>query len=488
MSLSYALYRAQSSLTANAQQTAVVARNLAGANDPYYHRKQALQSSGAQGGARIMGVGRAMDAVLFVSKLAATSSTASQTEITEGLKRLEATVNDPELKQSLAAKLSKLTTALQQYAVTPDNALLGQEVMSKAKDMVQALNRASDITRKACEQADANMAEGVSDVRRLLSEFETVNSAIVKGTRENADVTDQLDTRDRLLSEIAERIGVHAETRGDNDMVIYTDSGVTLFETVPRSISMAQTPNLSSGAKGQAILIDGVAVTGPDAPMPIRSGMLYGASVFRDQTAVTYQRQIDEIARGLIQTFAETDRSGGSGAPKAGLFTYPGGPGLAQPGAATDGLAATIRLNATVDPAQGGVLTRLRDGGISGDPNYVANPSGAAGFAGRVQELLAGLNAPRAFDSAANLDQNTTLAGFASASVGWLQAQRKSSASVLEAEQARLQRTTQALSNATGVSVDEETMLQMELERGYGASAKLISVIDRMLNTLLQAV
>ena len=42
-------------------------------------------------------------------------------------------------------------------------------------------------------------------------------------------------------------------------------------------------------------------------------------------------------------------------------------------------------------------------------------------------------------------------------------------------------------SNATGVNVDEEMANLLELERSFEASARLISAIDQMYASLLQA-
>ena len=154
------------------------------------------------------------------------------------------------------------------------------------------------------------------------------------------------------------------------------------------------------------------------------------------------------------------------------------------------GLAGTIRINANADPSQGGDLDRLRDGGISDplDPNYSYNTSGAAGFPDRIQGLLTALGTSRNFDPATDADPTDTLVGFAGSSVGWLEAQRQTSTQTLGYETALLQRTTAALSNVTGVDINEEMTLMMELERSFNASSTLISTIDRMLEALLQAV
>ncbi len=490
MSLSSALNVAQSSLAATSLQSSIVSRNVAGASDPNFGRKAGLQVTTYGGAVKIASIGRAMDAVLFTNKLNATSSTSAQQAIVDGLDKLENTINDPELNQSLAAQLGALTNALQQYSVTPDDPLLAQDVLTKANDIATALNQASGTISEVRTQADADMASGVDRVNQLLSEFETNNQEIVKGTKAGRDVTDLLDTRDRILSDLSEEIGISTSTRADNDMVIYTDSGVTMFETVPRSVTMTPSYALGPSSVGASVFVDGVPVTGSSTGpiMPIKSGKIYGASVVRDDIAVTYQRQVDEIARGLIEAFAETDQTVVPPAvptQQAGLFTT-GTAAILPSGTAVTGIAALIHVNPAADPSQGGNLDKIRDGGLSGAA-YAYNTTGAAGFSDRIQGMLDSLNAQRNFDPAAKADPTNSLAGFASSSVGWLEAQRQTATTTLGYNQALLQRTTESLSNATGVNIDEEMTLMMELERSYGASSNLIATVDRMLDALLQA-
>lgn len=492
MSLSSALNVAQSSLTATSTQTSVLSRNVAGADDPNYNRKFGTVITTYGGAVKVASIGRAMDSVLFAAKLGSTATTSGQQAIVDALEQLEATVNDPELDQSLAAKLGDLTNALQQYGVTPDDPLLAQNVLTKATELARALNEASETVRTVRQQADADMRLGVERVNSLLAEFEVANRAIVKGSQSGADITDQLDTRDRILSQLSEEMGISVATRPNNDMVIYTDGGVTLFETVPRTVSLAPSFALGAGTSGNAVYVDGVPVTGPGAIMPLKSGQIYGSAIVRDEITVTYQSQLDEIARGLIEVFAESDQTG-VGPDQAGLFTYGPAPGPATipaTGVMVAGLASTIRVNANADPSQGGDLDRLRDGGISDplDPNYNYNTSGAAGFPDRIQGILTELGTGRSFDPVTGADPTDTLVGFAGSSVGWLEAQRQTSTQTLGYETALLQRTTAALSNVTGVDINEEMTLMMELERSFNASSTLISTIDRMLEALLAAV
>jgi flagellar hook-associated protein 1 FlgK len=243
-------------------------------------------------------------------------------------------------------------------------------------------------------------------------------------------------------------------------------------------VSFTRTFALGPGATGAAVMADGVPITGPAATMPIKSGRIYGNAVVRDQTTVIYQRQLDATARGLVEAFAE------AGVP--GLFQAPLPPGAVAPPpgsiVAPPGTAGTLRVNAAADPALGGNLNRLRDGFST---SY--NPTGAAGFSGRLQELLGNLEAPQDFDPAAGINQTASLTRYTAASASWVEASRKQATEISTYQNTFLERTREALSNETGVNLDEELSLMLELERSYGASARIITVVDTMIKTLLDA-
>jgi flagellar hook-associated protein 1 len=207
----------------------------------------------------------------------------------------------------------------------------------------------------------------------------------------------------------------------------------------------------------------------------------------RDGLAATYQNQLDEIARGLVAAFAESDQSATPTLPDVpGLFTYSGAPAMPPAGAVLVGIAGTIRVAASVDPAQGGNAALLRDGGISGNPAYVYNASGAAGFSDRLRQLVDRINAPQAFDPAAQAAASAGIPSFAASSAAWLQETRRTAGNDADYKSALLERASDALTKVTGVNLDEEMTLLLELERSYQASTRLITTIDNMLAALMQ--
>jgi flagellar hook-associated protein 1 FlgK len=72
--------------------------------------------------------------------------------------------------------------------------------------------------------------------------------------------------------------------------------------------------------------------------------------------------------------------------------------------------------------------------------------------------------------------------------VSWLQAVRKSATAEADYKSTLKDQASSALSRITGVNLDEEMTLMLDLERSYQASAKIMATIDSMLGSLMQAV
>jgi len=489
MSLTAALGSARSSLMASGVQSSVISRNIAGASELGYSRKIAVLENFPGNGVYVAAIQRAASAGLFTNVLTATSASSKQSVIYDGLQKIAAaTVDDPELDQSPTAQLNALKQALHQYATAPDNATLAQSAVSTAKDMATGLNQATKTVQSVREGADADMADSVANINRLLAQFDKVNTAVVKGTSTGDDVTDYLDQRDAIIAKLSQEIGISVSIRPNGDAALYTDSGVVLYDKSARTVSFAPTNAYTAGTTGNAVFIDGVPVTGANSVMPLKSGKIAGLAELRDRATVTYQSQLDEIARGLIDAFREVDQSGAALPDVPGLFTYPGAPAMPAAATVSVGLAGTIMVAASVDPAAGGNPNLLRDGAISGNAAYNYNTTGVPGFSARLQELIDNMDAPVPFDAAAQGKPSGSVIEFASSSASWIENRRKTADDSAQYQNTLLDRSTTALSNVNGVNMDDEMSMMLQVERTYSASSKIISAVDDMLNTLLAAV
>lgn len=505
MTLSSAFSIINSAFNANAAQTAVISRNISNSSTSGYSLKTANLATAAYGGVEVASITRATNSALLEQMLAANSQSAQQTALANGLSQLSATVSDNATTssststtgasgQSPAAMLANLETALQNYETSPSDVTVAQSVVTAASELTTSLNDATATVQQVRSQADAAMAQSVATINSLLGQFQTVNDTIVSGLQTGADVTDAEDTRDNILSQLSQQVGISVVSNPNGSESIYTDSGVTLFQTTARTVSFTPTQNLTAGATGNAVTVGGVPITGPSSPMAIQSGALAGLATLRDTTAPQYQAQLDQIANGLVNAFAETDQSGSAtpGPALPGLFTYAGfstATGLPTATNVPAGLAGQIEVNASVDPSQGGDVNLLRDGDISGGgANYTYNTTGAASYTTRIQQLISQLSATQSFDPAAGAGSSDSVTDYASASVSWLQGQYQQATDQANSSSALATAASQALSNATGVNLDNETTQMLSLENSYGTTAKLLTTVNNMFNALLTAV
>ncbi|MGN6583165.1 MAG: flagellar hook-associated protein FlgK [Rhizobiaceae bacterium] len=486
MSLTTALSIAQTALFNTSRQTSVVSSNIANAGNEDYGRRSAVTAT-AGNGAQIVTIQRAANDALFRQNIEALSSYQGQSALRDGLNQLELAINGSDNSTSPATLLGQLQQAINLYSATPSNNSLAANAIDAATQMVQNLNNGAQAIQSFRAQMDSQISSSVDKLNNLLQNFDQANKAVISGTRSGSDVSDALDQRDSILKQIAQYIPVSTMTRGDNDMVLTTTDGTTLYETVPRAISFDPNAVYTPGMAGNPIRIDGVPLQPGSGGNTTASGSIAAMLQLRDDVAPKMQSQLDEIARGLISSFAETDQSG-TGQPDApGLFTWSGAPAIPAAGAVSTGLAGSIKVNPAIDPAQGGNATVLRDGGANG-ANYVGNSSGGASYSNLLIKYVQNLEQPMNFDPSAGAGDKASVLNYATDSISWLENMRQAASTAADNKNALATKTQTALSNSTGVNMDEEMSQLLDLEHAYQASAQLMKTVNEMLNSLMQAV
>lgn len=480
MSLLSAFTSARSSLATVSQQSALVSRNVANAENSASTRKFANQTSSVYGGVSIGSISQSSNQALFTSMTGANASLAAADVTYSALNSIRSVIGDTDSIASPAARLTELEAALSQYAVTPEDTQTARAAVNAASDLANSLNAASDAIQSARIDADRQLVDTANKMNSLLETFEKLNNKIMVGTATGQDVTDEVDQRDQIVTELSGYIGLNVQVRAGNDMTLYTDSGITLFETTARQVEFTPKSAYDASVVGNSFKIDGVSVSGTSSGMPIKSGSVYGLLTFRDETAVTLQGQFDEVAASLVEAFSETD---GSGTAWSGLFSIEGD------GSSTDlstvaskaGFAGRIGVAASVaaDPLL------LRDGNISGQ-GVVYNTDGTSGFSDRLNDLIGNLDSQRSFDGSLGAGTSGTIADYIASSISWLEDKRSAANDDVDYQSTVLSRAQESLSDVTGINLDEEMAHLLDLERSYQATSKLISTIGEMIDSILQ--
>lgn len=481
MTLSAAFNTVQSMFRNNGTVSSVLTVNTANETNEAYSRRTVSTLSTIYGGAETV-IQQAQDFSLLKQALNASSEDSAQKKLYEGLLGISNVYGGNEQSFSPGTYLNNLMKSLSDYAAKPSDSALGDGVIARARDLVNSVRDTSAALQAARAQADADIAGAVTKLNDYLAQFKIANDLAVSQTAAGLPPFDAIDARQKALNGISEIVGVTVMRRPNNDLVLYTSDGTTLFESSARTVTFTQTFTYDATITGNGIKIDGVPVKPGAGGDTTAKGTLGALLQLRDQIAPTMQKQLDEVARGLITTFAETDGTN----LKPGLFTWATG---TIPNAATvvPNLAALLKVNAAVDPAQGGTSSKLRDGSING-ATFNQNTGNNASFSTVLNKYITALSTPINFDPTTQLHPSASLVSFTNGSIGWLEEIRSSALSAKENKAAAKTQSVNAYSNATGVNLDEQTALLMELENAQRTTAKILNAIDDMLKSLLNAV
>ena len=484
MTLSAAFNTVQSMLGNHGTKTDVITNNVANEQNADYSRRIATTQTSLYGGAYVT-IERAQDYALLRQALTATSQDSAQSALTSGLKKISDIFGGNDQPFAPSTYLNSLYKRLSDYAAKPSDTTLAAAAVSKAQDVARSLNDATAEVQRIRGEADQQIELSVQSLNDLLKQFQVANDAVKSATASGTDANNAMDVREGLLKKISEIVGVNVLRREPNDLVLYTNEGTTLFEASPRAVTFSRTLAYGPTTVGSGIKIDGVPVQAGTGSDTTARGKLGALLQLRDQVTPTFQKQLDEVARGLIQVFAENN--GATPAVyKAGLFTD-GTATVPTAGTVVPGLASLIMVNPAVIPAQGGTPSKLRDGSINGAA-YNKNTANNASFSTVLQGYATGMSTPIVFDGTAQLDASATLLAYSTKSVGWLEAQRSSADTAATNKSALKTHATEAYSNATGVTLDDEMALSLDLQQSYKATSQILNAIDEMLKSLLNAV
>ena len=482
MSISQSLSNALSGLTASSRMAEVVSSNLSNAlTDGYGRRSLDLSSHSVGGrgaGVRIDGVTRHVDRGILGDRRLADSELAGQQRLFDALSRLEATmgaVGDP---HSLSARLTALEQALATAAGDPSSDVRQNTVVNRLTGVTTALNDSATGLRTLRQEAEDSIKTQVDQLNTALRQVETLNTDILRSRTSGEDASALIDQRQLVIDRISAIVPVREIERSNGTAAVMTTSGQMLIDGPALQFGFAAanyvTPDmtLASGAL-QGITRDGVPLVGSASGYGrLGGGSLAAAFALRDDTLVAAQAGLDAVARDLIDRFASPATDPGLAPGDAGLLT--------DAGAAFDpldeiGLAGRIRVNAAVDPAQGGASWRIRDG-------VNATAQGAAGDATQINRWLDALSATQSLASGgAARSASGHVAGLAST----LGSQRLNAEDRLSFVTARWD-SLRAAELAGGVDSDHELQMLMRIEQAYAANAKVMQTVQSMIQTLME--
>jgi flagellar hook-associated protein 1 FlgK len=455
------------SLQTQQQGIEVAGQNLANVNNPAYARQRvAIQTSlalnselGPQGtGADAVAIVQLRSGILDQQLQSETSVRGSleaqqralqyaQADLGTQIDRLASGSAAPGVggAHSLADRLSDLFNSFQSLSANPTSMAERQTLLMKAVNLTAQFNQMDLRLGGLKSSLDQSVQDDVASANQLLADIARLNDQI--GTTEataNGVANDLRDLRQQKIENLAKLVKIDVATGADGaaDIAVAGTSLVSGNQVV-------ETLQAYDAGGGQILVRATTAAT----PLTLTGGSLQGTIDTRDGALTTLRTSLSSQASLLISEVNATHAAGFSltGSTGANFFTGTN--------------ASDIAVNASL-------LT---------DPSLL-QASGVAGAVGDNQVALA--LAQLADKKHAALNGQTFGQGYGQ-TVAALGQSLASVNTQLADQQVVENMLSQQRSSISGVSLDEEMTDLTKFQKAFTASARLITTVDDMLDTIV---
>ena len=347
--------------------------------------------------------------------------------------------------QGLANGLSDLFSAFQGLTSPGAGATERTLLMTRAQSLATRFNQTATSLGSIRDTLNNSLTGDVKEANSLLASIAELNQQITGAEGGSGGAANDLrDLREQKLEELAKLVDFKTSD-GNHGAINITIGGTQLISDSQLLDTLA-----TYDAGGGQMLIRTVAGA---TPLTLTGGQMQGTIDARDGALATLQNSLDTLAAQLITQVNAVHSAGFSltGTTGADFFTGTN--------------AATMGVNAALvsDPSL------VQAAGVAGAPG---NNTVALALAQLASAPQAGL-ANQTFSTAYN--QTVAHLGYA-----------LSDANTQVADNSKLtEMLLQQRDSVSGVSVDEEMADLIRFQKAYQASAKLVTTVDEMLDTVI---
>lgn len=419
MDLFGALNNAFTGLNRTQDALSVVARNVAGANQPGYVRRTYAGDNQTPGG----DVRRVLDSYVQKQLWNETSSSGFTNVQSDYVAQLDAIYGDPASTNTISAKFNAFSSAMKSLQAHPGGSAEQSTVLSTAGALAQIVSTTSNAVQSIRSSTEDALSQSAGEVNGLLASLAKFNQQL-SASSGNAEPS-LLDSRDAALGQLSELMDISVNQGTSGNVTLTTKSGIPLLDG---GVAATLTFNSKSPLAATSLYSSDSSVTGVGtftlsglsggsidllAGGAIRGGRIAGLVDLRDTLLLKAQSQLDDLAAGLSS--ALSDRSVDGSAITNGFEVDLSG---IQSG-------NTVRLDFTDASGKAHRVSIVRvegasqlplDNSVTPDPNdEVIGISLAGGLSSAISSLQTGLNELGAGLTAAVGSSANTLAVTASA-------------------------------------------------------------------------
>ena len=469
MSLSAAMNASTAGLRTTQTLSRIAADNVSNALTEGYVRRrgQVITSNAGLSGSQVSEIRREVNASLQRMSRLENGKMAQHQAMNEGLQSYTAFLGQPGDGTSPADKFSAFQNSLTTLVNMPSSSGAQSGAVQAAEDLALSIRGAAQTLGTTASEVDMEIRYEVADLNQALYTLRDLNTQLrdfEPGSQEAIRTQEQIDI---TLDEVSGIVDIRVSVSSNRSLSVYTLGGAALMEG-----DLVQDVTYSPG--------DGTLMAGTQDITPfkdgirgIRHGSLVGLSELKREVIPRFNAQLDEFARGLIETFEGADASLSVG--DAGLFTDNGSPYNA---ANLDGLASRLQVNERVSLSGDAEVWRMRDG------MGVATPGDAADSS-QISAFITALTNPLGASSATGLPTTITVQDFAAEMVTAQATERVRAENNFNAASSAAQVVNAARSNAEGVNIDDEMQQLLVIEQSFAANSRVLTTVSEMIDTLI---
>jgi len=421
--------------------------NIAHANDKDYTRRDVLPFT--ESFRKGPGIVRLRDRFID-DQFRRTAGKLGDAEVRQSvLTKVEDIFGDP-VNGGLRSALDGFFDAWQGLAENPSDGVARIEVINKGSVFAEQIRSTYRQLADVEQTVNEELLTRVDEVNNLVSRVFDLNIKISNLSRNFMDDAELRDQRDVALDRLAELTGAMAMDQPDGTVRVVVGSTVVLDGPITTKLLLTNT-------------VDGPTPTwaGYTTPTYNGSGTIEGLVTVRNGDLKTLKKHIDDLGRSV-----------GNAVNDQHLLGYPLGGGVPEAFFNFSAAPADITVNPDITPA-----TLAVAGTSTGLPSDGDNA-----------RLIAALADKPIIESPIITGKQEGVRSFYRNLIGWIGTQSAAATQDMKAAEAHKQITEGQRQAQWGVSLDEEVAhLTME-QKAFAAAARVITVMDQMLDDLLNAV
>ncbi|MBP8975780.1 MAG: flagellar hook-associated protein FlgK [Bacteroidetes bacterium] len=361
------------------------------------------------------------------------------------LSQVEAMVNEPS-DTGLSSQLDAFFNAFQDLSVHPEESAYRNAVLQQGDLLAQTFHQFNSNLQQLQNDLENDVNTKIQTINSLSKKISELDLQIIQSSSSGVEPNDLRDQRDYALRELSEivRINVSEDSQG---AVLVAIGGTVIA-------SKSEYVELSAQKDGNTITITS---NESGRQLPVQSGSLGGILEIYNTTIPSYIEKINTLASALITNVNNLHRSGygiGTPAPTGNDFF---------------------------------VGTSATDIGINQDlvdnPNLVAASGNGQTGDNSIAIALSNLQTLPVLNG-----NSTSIPQFYSAFVSELGTAINTSENLETTQSLILSQLDVQRSSVSGVSIDEEMTNMIKYQRAFDASARMISTVDEMFQTILNMV